>query len=99
MVDAPSVYPQKAPKQPNKKVVHDSYINSYLDANPKTKYYVDKFVNGGLELSLVLAMGVFTANYFYGVNRNKTLSKQWLNNLRPLLFANFAVIGKLRAGS
>lgn len=93
MADPPPVGPKEAPKQAKKKVGHDSYINSYLDANPKTKYYVDKFVNGGLELSLALAMAVFTANYFYGAHRNKTLSKQWLNKLRPLLFANFAVIG------
>lgn len=68
-------------------------INKYLDANPKTKHYVDKFVNGGLEIFIVMALSVYSLTYFWGARRNKTLSRQWLDKLRPLLFANFAVVG------
>ena len=38
-------------------------------------------------------MFVFGGNFIYGARRNRTLSARWLENLRPLLFANFAVIG------
>lgn len=46
-----------------------------------------------MEITIALALITYTANYFFGLNRNKTLSGQWLDSLRQLLFSNFAVIG------
>lgn len=51
---------EKKEEDPKKKAPgHDSYINKYLKKNKKVAYYVDKFVNGGMELSIFFFLGLY----------------------------------------
>jgi hypothetical protein len=68
-------------------------IQLYLNEHPVLRKYVMTVVNGGIEWILIAMFLVYALNYFYGVNRNLNLSEKWIQNVRPVIFNNFAVAG------
>lgn len=72
---------------------HVSQIQEFMKSHPTINRHVQKFVNGGLEYFLIIAFSVYIVNYLVGIKRNTTISQNWLDRVRSVIFNNFAIIG------
>jgi hypothetical protein len=52
-----------------------------------------RIVDGSFDYMLILVLVSYGFNYFVGIQRNKRIAEDWLSQLRPLIFSNFAVVG------
>ena len=48
---------------------------------------------GGLEYFLIVSVAVYGINYTIGYRRNLVISKRWLDDVKQVIFLNFAMVG------
>lgn len=65
----------------------------YLEEHPEVKKVVMKLVDGGVEYFLIGMFLIYGTNYAYGARRNQQIADWWLEQVKHVIFANFAVIG------
>ena len=50
-------------------------------------------LEGGLENFLLASFIIYGINYAMGMHRNQKISAQWLDEVRQVIYQNYAVIG------
>ena len=68
-------------------------ISTYLEKNEFTRWIKRMILEGGLENFLLSTFIIYGINYVMGMQRNQKISSQWLDEVRTVIYQNYAVIG------
>ena len=53
----------------------------------------ERIIEGFLEYTVFFILGVYLVIWLWGADRNEKISKEWLSNVREVIFDNFTVVG------
>jgi len=69
------------------------WIETVMKKYPMLEKIGYSIAQGGLEYFLIIAVAVYGINYTIGLRRNLVISKKWLDDVKQVIFLNFAVVG------
>ena len=69
------------------------WLQRLMKSYPMLEKVGYSIAQGGLEYFLIVAVLIYALNYSYGLRRNSTISQKWLDDVRQVIFLNFAIVG------
>ena len=69
------------------------FIQQWVEDHPEFQKVFKMIADGSMEYLVAILLIAYAFTYYFGVKRNETIAMEWLDNVRSLVFSNFAVAG------